>query len=386
MNKPVLSPQAIGMLGGAASSIFYTITNVCLREINDVEPVLVQTVKAIPTLLIVLPMVFLQSQATGQSASNSNGVGQDGYNKLDYLLLVVISFAVQIFGNVGFQVALSILGLTISVPIVLATMLIGGAITGKYCLNESVSSRRWVAVFVLILATVVLSFGARSAQDVEPEGRNSVSAVVALPPVITDAPDNFIDTGLPQSETGFENKLGDKSDEPGIPLLTILFGLAANIGSGVAYAIQSTIMRRSMQRGMSAAGTLTVISGSGILFLTIWSFVTLGADVTNVASSREFSIMAIAGVFNALAFFSMAKSLQHVSVLFVQLLNASQAGISAAAGWWLFDESMNREIIAGLVLTTVGLVIAGTRDSTVKAPTPLSEEDAGNEDTIESRA
>ncbi|MEM8734829.1 MAG: hypothetical protein AAGG44_11430 [Planctomycetota bacterium] len=364
--KLQLSPTTIGILGGAASAILYTVTNICLRQVSDVEPTWVSTIKAIPTIFVVLPMVILQSrsargngermgsspvsQATADRSSIEHAGTRTAFPRSELGWLVATSIVVQIFGNVGFQWALSILGLTISVPIVLATMLIGGAITGRLVLNEPVTSRRWIAVFVLIIATIVLSAGAgaQAEQPIEAAG----SSVSASEIVADSTMENVSSAGAGQG--------GSHS------VLMIILGLAANIGSGIVYALQGTMMRRSMQRGMSASGTLLVISVSGLAFLTSWSAIQFGGTVFELATASQFRVMVMAGIFNALAFFAMAKSLQHVSVLYVQLLNASQAGISAAAGWLIFSEVMNTPIVAGLVLTGIGLMFAGVRDGPPK--------------------
>ena len=68
-----------------------------------------------------------------------------------------------------------------------------------------------------------------------------------------------------------------------------------------------------------------------------------------------------AGIFNAVAFFLLAKALQHIPVLMVQILNASQAAMAAAAGWMLFDERLSAYVQAGLGVTAFGLILAGVR-------------------------
>jgi drug/metabolite transporter, DME family len=317
------------MICGALSAVLYTITNICLRQLGEVDAVWVSTVKAVPTLLVVFPMVMLQirsktkaaraSDSTSHDTCNASRAGHWGFiSWSEILLLVLTSLGTQIFGNVAFQWALSVLGLTISVPIVLATMLIGGALAGYLILSEPVSIRKVLSVCVLIIATIVLSLGAA--------------------------------TGA-----------GGTTEDAYSPL-TIGLALAANIASGIAYAMQGTMMRRGMRKGMSVAATLCLISGSGVVFLVCWSLAKVGAEGIMATSSGDLALMICAGAFNALAFFAMAKSLQLVSVLYVQILNASQAAISAAAGWLIFSEAINTPIGIGLLLTAAGLMIAGLRD------------------------
>ena len=42
----------VGCLCGALSSVLYTATNVCLRQVSHVDSIWVSTVKAAPTLLL----------------------------------------------------------------------------------------------------------------------------------------------------------------------------------------------------------------------------------------------------------------------------------------------------------------------------------------------
>ncbi len=334
------SAMLVGIFCGGASAVLYTVTNICLRHVSSIDPVLVSTIKALPTLLIVCPLIWLQSRRqpqgpnTDRSAHWIQRLGLGSWP--DVLLLAVMSFAVQIFGNVGFQWALSILGLTISIPIVLATMLIGGAISGRVVLGEQVSAKKIWSIAILIVATSVLSYGA--------SGSDQESAPM-LPAVLADGKTALSAAGI------------------------ITFGLLANVASGFAYAFQSTVMRRGMQRGLSVSATLFVVSLSGFSFLAVWTLVSIGPQQAMNTPRPALLVMAAAGIFNALAFFAMTKSLKHVSVLLVQLLNASQVAISAVAGWLLFQEDINVAIGVGLLLTAVGLVVSGWRRRRSPAPT-----------------
>lgn len=320
-----LSPSAIGFLCGALSAILYTVTNICLRQLGHVDAVWVSTIKALPTLMIVVPLMLLHRDG-GMEAhplrTSRWTIRFISWREVGWLVLT--AFAVQIFGNVAFQWALSILGLTICVPIVLGTMLVGGAVTGSLILGENVTRRKWVAIAILIVATISLSYGAGA------QGAGAQGALLAL-----------------SSGTG---------------TWVVGFALVANIASGVAYAFLGTMMRRSMRRGMSVAATLCVLSAVGTTLLVGWSLARLGVRGLMETDRGDLWVMACAGLFNALAFLAMAKSLQQVPVLYVQMLNASQAAISAAAGWLIFSEHMSVAVWIGLTLTALGLLVAGLRE------------------------
>lgn len=307
------------MLCGAFSSIFYTVTNICLRQVTHVDPVWVSAVKALPTLFIAVPLVFAM-MLRGQRVFTT---------WRDVAWLVLTSLGVQIFGNVAFQWSLAILGLAISIPIVLGTMLVGGAIIGKIVLGEPVGKQKALAIVVLIVATCVLSYGAQA------ENAGSVLATAEV--------------------------------------WQIPLALLGNITAGIAYTFLGTMMRRSMQAGMPLASTLFVLSSVGTMLLGSWTFYQVGWSGMVATSRGELWAMLLAGLFNALAFFAMAKSLQQVSVLYVQMLNASQTALAAAAGWLLFRETITPSIGLGLVLTAAGLIVAGFRPrrGIAKRPEPI---------------
>lgn len=320
-SQRTLQLTTIGFVSGCLSALLYTITNICLRQVAGVDPVWVSTVKAIPTLIMVLPVVLWTASQGSPNFSRRSHV----------VWLVLTAIAVQIFGNVGFQYALSILGLTISVPIVLGTMLVGGALIGKWVLGEPVGLQKAIAVVILIVATVALSYGAQDQAEV-------------------------VSTAATLDENAVQNV-----QEQAISTSRVAYALIANVLSGLAYAVLGTMMRRSMQSGMSMAATLLVLSSVGTLMLFGWSLWRIGWNGIAATPAADLTFMIVAGVFNALAFVAMAKSLKEIPVLWVQILNASQAAISAGAGWYFFGESLTFYILLGLSLTAFGMVVAGFR-------------------------
>lgn len=300
----------LGLLCGAISALLYTITNICLRQLEDVDIVWVSAIKALPTLIVVAPLV-------AWSASQGK---QNFTSKSDAAWLIATSLCVQILGNVGFQFALSVLGLTISVPIVLGAMLVGGALIGKWVLGEPIGMRKVVSIILLIIATIALSYGAQS----------------QTPPAESDS---------------------------NVSVSLVTLALIANVLSGLAYAVLGTMLRKSMQSGMSLPATLFVISTVGCLLLVGWSYFRLGVEGMLTTTREDLWFMIAAGVFNAAAYFAMAKSLKELPVLYVQILNASQAAISAAAGWYFFQESLTNLVLLGLALTAAGMIVAGLRPS-----------------------
>lgn len=309
----VVSISTLGLACGGGAAILYTVANICLRSLVEVDPVWVSTIKTMPTLIFVGPVV-LARMAQGKSNWSSRS---------DVLWLITTGLCAQIFGNVTFQWSLSILGLAISVPMVLGTMLVGGAIVGKLLLNEPVRRRTVVAVVVLIAATIVLTHGAQSGASIAPDA----------------------------------------------PSWMVVLAVVGNVGAGIAFAFLGAMMRKSMQAGMPLASTLFIISLTGTVLLGSYSVGVLGLQHLAATQWSNLTTMFAAGAFNAMAFLMLAKSLQQIPVLYVQMLNATQAALAVAFGWLLFGEKLSVYIQIGFLLTVTGLIIAGTRSAKTK-PSP----------------
>lgn len=285
-----------------------------MRSVVHVDAVWVSTLKALPTFLVVVPWIaYLCLQKRRVFSSTT-----------DVVWLSVTAIAVQVFGNVAFQWSLSVLGLAISVPMLLGAMLVAGAVVGKLMLNETVGLQKSIAVGTLIVAVVALSYGAHGQS--EPPGE-AVQVEI----------------------------------EESTPVWMIGLAVIGNLAAGITYAMLGTMMRRSMQGGMSLVATLFVLSSIGTTIVGGWTLSRIGLNGMIATPTNDLITMLLAGVFNALAFFAMAKSLQHASVLFVQMMNASQAAMAAAAGWFIFSEPLTKSVALGLSLTAIGLIVAGIR-------------------------
>ena len=70
----------------------------------------------------------------------------------------------------------------------------------------------------------------------------------------------------------------------------------------------------------------------------------------------DYIAMLMAGVFNYVAFVALVYALQEASVYFVNALNASQTGMAALAGVFLFGEPFTYSAAIGIGLTIVGLL------------------------------
>ena len=91
-----------------------------------------------------------------------------------------------------------------------------------------------------------------------------------------------------------------------------------------------------------------------------------------------------AGILNAVSFYCLATALQHLNVVYVHIINASQAAMAALAGVLIFAEPLTGYLIFGICLTAVGLLLPGYNSlnlgKTVRTTTatPAGDEEFGS--------
>ena len=221
--------------------------------------------------------------------------------------------------------------LAVAIPLLFGTLIIGGAVLGRVWLSEPVTPRSAVAMSIMIAAIGLLSVGARDASL-------AVSAE------------------LPTSPTTW----------------TIALGVGAACLSGLAYGTAGVVIRRAVTRSLPVVSTLVVIATMGVVINGPLSVLRLGVDGLLSTSRTELADMLFAGVFNAVAFFSLGKSLQLLRVVHVNALNASQAALAALAGVVLFGEALSHELLAGVGLTILGLVMIQGSQRPAARPNDLS--------------
>ncbi len=230
------------------------------------------------------------------------------------LVLIVNGLLGHIVGNVGFQFSLHAIGLALAVPLTLGSIITCGAVLGRFWLGEAVTSRTVWAMIVLIIAVPILTFGAEKAATAPPTEEIAEAWFVAL-------------------------------------------GVLAALMAGIAYAIQSCVLRLMATSHTPHSVTLLVLSGTGSITLGMLSLERLGWQGLLATSQVDFLTMIGAGLFNAAGFFLLIKALQLVSVVQVNAINASQAAMAAVAGIFFFHERVTVWLVSGVVLTIVGLLL-----------------------------
>ena len=262
-------PLLLGTLYGGTSALGYTAANICLRQVAlDADPVWVSCIKAVPV-------------ATVASCVVASGLwrGLTMFPPPRQIVLLLLSAVfMQLAGNVAFQGALGNIGLAVTVPLSFGCMLLGVALLGRLWLLEPITPRSALAMLVLFASITVLSFAANTGG------------------------------GLPNDTT--------------FTWAVVFAGVGAACLSGIGYATANVVIRRTLTGGANLSATLLMMSMTGVVGLGILSAVRVGIAGLWQTGRFDLLVMLGAGVFNAIAFYSLAKALQLLPVVQVNLLSA----------------------------------------------------------------
>lgn len=298
-----VSPYVLGTVFGLFSSLVYTAANSFLTAVNHLDPVWVSAIKAIPTVVIMGPVLLL--------------LVWQGRPVIPSLRMLAAIAAGGLFGQLGgnilFQWSLAQIGVALTVPLSLGGMILFAAILGRVFLYEPVTWRAVVALSLLLAAICVLSLGARQASD-----------EVAAGPVST---------------------------------LGLVAGVAAACFSGLAYSVLNVILRYCITRGAPLPSILFTVSICGLVSLSTLAWLRIGGSGMAATTQPEWLLMLAAGLCNTVAFMSLTKSLQLTSVVYVNALNATQATLAAIAGVLIFREPLSPWLATGIGLTVLGLLV-----------------------------
>jgi len=299
--------------------------------VTDVDPLWVSCWKAAPLILLTAPWLMIRA-GRGQSI---------GVPRSELGFLVAVSLFSQVAGNGAFQWALGLIGIALTVPITLGTMIVGGALLGRFMLGEAITTRTAISTGILIVAIGVLYAGAGEARQTLAETPAAAATEKVAETIAANAADKFWKQ---------------------------VAGVACACLAGLAYASLSVAVRRSLQAGAPLPMVLMIVGVMGVVVLGAWSLLSQGAAALLETTLRDAAVMFAAGVLNALSFLTLSKALRLTTVAHVNAVNASQAAMAAAAGIVLFHEPLTAALAAGVGLTIAGLLIFRP-----ERPKPLAE-------------
>lgn len=316
-----------GTLCVIGSAVGYAATNICLRRVALLaDPMWISCLKSMPIAAAATLLVLWRLSRGGQA----------GLGRGDVARLVANGVFVQLVGNAVFQWTLGEIGLAMTMPINFGALMLSGMLMGRIWLGEAITGRSVAAMGLLFLAILILSSGAGAAHQ-------SVSAH---------------DVGR----------------------AALALAVSAACVSGVAFAVNGAVIREQVRRSDAVAATMMVVSLTGVVTLGVCSLARLGLPALLDTPRGVLANMALAGTFNAAAFFAFIAGLQRVTTVHANLLNASQTAICSVAAVLLFGEAATVSLAVGVLLTVLGLALIQGRpksiDSMPVAVTPVARSDA----------
>jgi drug/metabolite transporter (DMT)-like permease len=298
---------AKGVALGMLSAVAYTLTNLALREAADRDDpgwaMWVTAHKGFPAALTAWTIIAWRARQ-----------GLPALPPRQFVLpLIGTGLLIQLVGNMSFQLSLSFGGLALTVALTFSTLIISSALLSRIMLGEGIGVQTAISMVLMIVAVTLLSFGA--------------DATHALPV-----------TGGRWSE-----------------LSGILFGCTAGCGYGFA----GVIIRKAVRADLSLSATLVLMSSTGVVVMGSLGLLILGPRAAfSTPLPLEITLL-LGGAMNAVAFFSVGGALRHLEVVRLNLVNSSQVAMAAAAGIFLFGESVSFRTGAGIALTMLGLAVMG---------------------------
>ncbi len=299
--------RMIGLLTGFAAAVGYTLANMALRQMAKPADfdwaIWVTAQKAIPASVLTWTLVL-----------NNYRCGRTAFPPKNLILpLIFTGLIMQFSGNLMFQYALGFIGLAMTVPITFALLLVSGAICSRFVLGEPITLRSLLALTTLMVAVVILSFGAGEASRAILKEATTMQFILGI--------------------------------------------LIASI-SGIGYGVCGVIIRKNV-RNLPVSATLFLISTTGVVAMGTLSFCKLPLERILATTMQEYGIILLAGIFNAAAFYAIGVSYRYLTVTQVNMVNTSQIAMATIMGIVFFMEPITPWLLAGVLLTVIGLFMMG---------------------------
>lgn len=298
----------LGLICGVLAAVGYSLANICLRWLTNLDPVWVSFFKAIPTVVLFAPIAIWQVHSGRSPMPRASSI----------LVLVFAAIISQLFGNAMLQWSFGIVGVAMSVPLCLGTMIVVGVMISRWLLDEALTRWQCWGTASLVLALITLSLA----------GRGAVQSVV-------------------EDTSGW---------------LLIGAGIVAPMLAGISYAFLSVAIRRGVSGEVSMFMTTSLICAVGMGILGPLSLYTTGLEEISRTTSSQYGVLFVAGLLNAAAFVALTLSFRYAPVIIGNAANSLQNPLSALAGVVLFHEAYSINLIFGVVLTVLGVVMMGLRD------------------------
>jgi drug/metabolite transporter, DME family len=150
--------------------------------------------------------------------------------------------------------------------------------------------------------------------------------------------------------------VSQQTEAPTGPLWVAL-AVGALLAAGTIFAVLAITIRKSVTSAVSPAAVVLMIPG---MALVIWGPVSLARfGLAGLAHTPpgQIGVMLLAGLLNVVAFASVSKGLQTATVVYANVVSASQTALAALCGLVLFAEPASPSLMWGVGLTIAGLVV-----------------------------
>jgi drug/metabolite transporter, DME family len=306
---PTVPEKRFALSGTACcliSSLAYTTGAICMRQLTNLgcDPSWAIFCRESVTSAVVAPWLVYQAVWGRPSLPSGRTL----------VRLLLVGLVVEGAANVAAQWSLGIVGLAVCVPAQFVLMIMAGAVLGRVGLGERVTIRSAAAIGLLLVALVLLGFGAKGI-------RGSITGAAAA---------------------------------PGPWVLALAVGAAG--AAGTVYALLSTVIRHSVTRTTTPSGVAFVVPLMAVVSLGPLCVHRFGVASLLATPGEQFAWMVAAGVFNLIGFLAVIHALQRTTVVHANVVNASQVAMAALAGMVLFREPPNPWVLLGVGLTVVGIV------------------------------
>jgi drug/metabolite transporter (DMT)-like permease len=309
----------------------YTAYNLCLRFVSDKQdPAWINSVQASVGAATFGVYLMIQAARGKRLLPAWKGL----------LELLSLGLVTQVGGVLTIW-GMGVVGVGITGTLQMGVMLAASAILGHFVLDERVSWQQWVAIAMITVSVVFFSTGAQAAGEAATK---------------TVAP------------------------------LRVFLGIAAGVLGGMAFAILTVGIRKTVTATTSPEAVVFLINLMGVVAFGPWCVYRLGPDTLIQTPLRELGAMLAAGAMNVIGFLMITKSLQMIAVVRANVINNGLVSVlTVLAGVALFAEPWNRDILLGIVLSIAGTLLisltappedadAGTNEPSVNATKELAHD------------
>ena len=146
--------------------------------------------------------------------------------------------------------------------------------------------------------------------------------------------------------------------------LARLLGIGAGVLAGLAFAVLTVGIRKTVTSETSAEAVVFLINAMGVVTLGPWCVWHVGLTPLVQTPLPDLGVMLAAGAMNLIGFLLVTKSLQLIAVVRVNVINNGLTmALTVVAGMVLFAESWNRNILLGILLSAVGTLLISLADA-----------------------